>query len=458
MIPRIVVAGTSSGSGKTTVACGLIGALRARGRVVQGFKVGPDYIDPTHHALASGRPGRNLDAFLSGPELIGPLVRHGQRGAEIAVIEGVMGMFDGASGRGELASTAHVAKLLDAPVVLVLDAASMARSAAAVVHGFRTFDPDVRVAGVIFNRVGSDIHEQLLREAVADSGLPVLGALRRDERIVTPERHLGLVPVVEREREARTALDALAVAAERYVDLDAVERLAAAAPPLDGPAWSPEAPERVASATRIAVARGPAFSFHYAENLELLEAAGAELVPFDPLRDESLPADVGGLVLAGGFPEAFGAELSANVPLRRAVAAFADRGGPVLAECGGLLYLGRELDGHEMVGALPLRGTMSRRLTLGYRDATVATATPWSDAGATVRGHEFHYSRVEPTDPTLERAWQLTTRTFDRADGFVRGGIQAGYLHVHWAAYPQLARRFAAAASRSVVDPTGSVA
>jgi cobyrinic acid a,c-diamide synthase len=458
VIPRIVVAGTSSGSGKTTVACGLIGALRARGRTVQGFKVGPDYIDPTHHALASGRPGRNLDAFLSGPELIGPLVRHGGQGADIAVIEGVMGMFDGASGRGELASTAHVAKLLDAPVVLVLDASSMARSAAAIVHGFRTFDPDVRVAGVIFNRVGSDIHEQLLREAVADSGLPVLGALRRDERIVTPERHLGLVPVVEREREAREALAALASASERYVDLDAVERLAAAAPVLDGPTWAPQAPEPVASRARIAVAGGPAFSFHYTENLELLEGAGAELVPFDPLRDEALPDDVGALVLAGGFPEVFGAELSANVPLRREIARFAARGKPILAECGGLLYLGTELDGHELVGALPVRGTMGGRLTLGYREATATTATPWQSAGGTVRGHEFHYSQVEPLDPALDRAWQLTTRTFTRPDGFVRGGIQAGYLHVHWASEPDVARRFAAAAARSAADPVGSVA
>jgi cobyrinic acid a,c-diamide synthase len=202
VIPRIVIAGTSSGAGKTTVACGLIGALRARGRVVQGFKVGPDYIDPSYHALASGRPGRNLDAFLSGPELIAPLARHGERGADLAVVEGVMGLFDGASGRGELASTAHVAKLLDAPVLLVVDAASMARSAAAIVHGYRTFDPDVQVAGVIFNRVGSDHHEQLLREALADLGVPVVGALRRDDAVATPERHLGLVPAHEREAQA----------------------------------------------------------------------------------------------------------------------------------------------------------------------------------------------------------------------------------------------------------------
>jgi len=262
VIPRVVIAGTSSGAGKTTVACGLIGALRARGLTVQGFKVGPDYIDPSHHALASRRPGRNLDAFLSGPELIAPLFRHGSVGADVAVIEGVMGMFDGASGRGELASTAHVAKLLDAPVLLVLDAAAMARSAAAMLHGFRTFDPAVKVAGVIFNKVGSDVHEQLLREAVAP--FPVLGALRRDDRVVVPERHLGLVPVAEREPAARAALDALASAMARDADLDAVVRLARSAPDVPGPAWSP-AGERVPA--RIAIARGPAFSFHYQEKI-----------------------------------------------------------------------------------------------------------------------------------------------------------------------------------------------
>ena len=312
MIPRVVIGGTTSGAGKTTVACGIIGALRARGHVVQGFKVGPDYIDPSYHALASGRPGRNLDAFLSGPELIEPLVRHGSDGADVAVVEGVMGLFDGASGRGELASTAHVAKLLDAPVLLVVDAASMARSAAAIVHGFLTFDPRLRVAGVIFNRVGSDHHEDLLRDALAALGVPVLGALRRDERVATPERHLGLVPADERESRARAALATLSEAVERYVDLDAVVRLARAAPATAGEAWSPEpAGERVRGA-RIAIARGPAFSFHYQENLELLEASGAELQPFDPLADAALPEGAGALVLAGGFPEVFGGELAAN--------------------------------------------------------------------------------------------------------------------------------------------------
>ncbi len=447
MIPRIVVAGTSSGAGKTTVACGLIGALRARGHTVQGFKVGPDFIDPSHHALASGRPGRNLDAFLSGPERIAPLVRHGSYGADIAVIEGVMGLFDGASGRGELASTAHVAKLLDAPVVLVLDAAAMARSAAAMVHGFRTFDPDVNVAGVIFNKVGSDIHEQLLREAVEGSGLPVLGALRRDERVVTPERHLGLVPVAEREPDARTALTALAAAAERYADLDAVQRLARTAPDLPGPAWSPESERPVAAGTRIAIARGPAFSFHYEENLELLRGAGVELVGFDPLGEEALPEGTGALILAGGFPEVFGAELAANAALKAEVAAFAASGRPVLAECGGLLYLCSELDGHAMCDVLPARAAMTGRLTLGYREAVTTTATPWLEAGAAVRGHEFHYSRVETADPQAPSAWRLSTRSFERAEGIVRGGVQAGYLHVHWAAHPEVAHAFAQAAA-----------
>jgi cobyrinic acid a,c-diamide synthase len=444
---RIVIAGTSSGAGKTSVTCGLIGALRRRGLRVQGFKVGPDFIDPSYHALASGRPGRNLDAFLSGPELIAPLARHGIGGADLAVVEGVMGLFDGASGRGELASTAHVAKLLRAPVVLVVDASAMARSVAAVVHGYRTFDPEVDVAGVIFNKVGSDHHEELLREAVAPLGVVVLGALRRDERVAAPERHLGLVPAVEREARTRTALDALADAAARHVDLAAVEALARRAPALEGPAWSPApAAAPPAAPARIALAAGPAFSFHYTENLELLAAAGAELVPFDPLDDAALPAGAGALLLAGGFPEVYGAELEANAPLRAAVAGFAASGRPVLAECGGLLYLCERLGGHAMCGVLPVRARMTDRLTLGYREAVAATAAPWIDAGTRLRGHEFHYTSVEPSKDHAS-AWVLSARGRQERDGFVAGAVQAAYLHVHWAAWPQIAARFVAAAA-----------
>lgn len=458
LIPRVVVAGTSSGAGKTTVACGLIGALRVRGAMVQGFKVGPDYIDPSYHALASGRPGRNLDAFLSGSELIAPLARHGAQSATIAVVEGVMGLFDGASGRGELASTAHVAKLLHAPVLLVVDAAAMARSAAALVHGFATFDPDLRIGGLIFNRVGSDHHEHLLREAVDPLGIPVLGALRRDERLAAPERHLGLVPAGERKGRARADLTAMAMATERYLDLEGIERLARTAPALPGPAWDPTPAGNPAAANdpparpaRIAVARGRAFSFHYEENLELLAAAGAELCPFDPLTDEELPAGTTALILAGGFPEVFGAELEANASLRADVAGLAAAGRPILAECGGLLFLLEGLDGREMCGVLPGQATMTDRLTLGYREASAATPTPWLRHGERVRGHEFHYSRVEPSDEPP--AWTLTARGTERAEGIARGAVQASYLHVHWAAHPELAHRFAAAASAAATNP-----
>jgi cobyrinic acid a,c-diamide synthase len=451
MIPRVVIAGTSSGAGKTTVACGLIGALRARGLVVQGFKVGPDYIDPSHHALASGRPPRNLDAYLSGPELIAPLVRHGAAGADVAVVEGVMGLFDGASGRGELASTAHVAKLLDAPVVLVVDASAMARSAAAIVHGFRTYDPDLRVAGTILNRVGSDHHEQLLREAIEPLGVPVLGALRRDERVATPERHLGLVPAGEREPRAREALGALAAEIEQRTELDALLALARTAPSLPGTTWSAQPDGAPVRGARIAIARGPAFSFHYEENLELLRATGAELLPFDPLRDATLPGGTNALLLAGGFPEVFGEELATNAPLRAHVAALARSGAPVLAECGGLLYLCERLDEHAMCGVLPARARMGERLAaLGYREATAATATPWLAAGTRVRGHEFHYARVEPASGTSP-AWTLAARGAERAEGFVAGSVQASFLHVHWAAFPQLAHAFARAAARQAV-------
>ena len=445
MIPRLVIAGTSSGSGKTTVATGLLAALTARGVIATGAKVGPDFIDPTYHAMACGRPGRNLDAFLSGPELIAPLFRHGTQGAEVAVVEGVMGLFDGASGRGELASTAHVAKLLQAPVVLVVDAAAMARSVAAIVHGYRSFDPDCNVAGVILNRVGSPWHATLLREAIEPLGLPVLGALPRDAQLSTPERHLGLVPAEEREASARVAVAALGEAIAAHCDLPGLLALARTAPETAGERWSPEVGEPARA--RIGVARGPAFSFHYAENLELLEAAGAELVGLDPLADEALPEGADGLLLAGGFPELFGEELSANAALRADVARLAASGRPVLAECGGLLYLAEELDGRPMCGVVPAVGTMGERLALGYREAASVTDHPVWPAGSAVRGHEFHYSACPPAGAP---AWSLRARGTERAEGHVAGGVHASYLHTHWGASPEVAGRFVAAARRAV--------
>jgi cobyrinic acid a,c-diamide synthase len=449
VIARLVIGGTSSGAGKTTVATGLLAALAARGLRPAGFKVGPDFIDPSYHALASGRPGRNLDAFLSGPELVAPLFRHGSAGADIAVVEGVMGLYDGASGRGELASTAHVAKLLRAPVVLVVDAAALARSAAAIVHGYASYDPEVDVAGVILNRVGSEGHADLLREAIEPLGVPVLGVLHRDDALTAPERHLGLVPVAEREPRALETLGRLGAAIEASCDLDALVRLARAAPDEPGEPWRPDAdPARPEpQPARIAIARGPAFSFHYEENLELLRAAGAELVALDPLRDEALPPRTGALVLAGGFPEAYGEELSANWALRAEIAAFAARGRPVLAECGGLLYLARELDGRPMCDVVPIAGHMTARLSLGYREATAVADHPVWPSGATVRGHEFHYSRVEPAADADAPAWTLRARGLERAEGHVSGAVHASYLHTHWAATPGVAARLVAAAA-----------
>ena len=442
--PRIVVAGTHSGVGKTTVASGLMAALSQKGLRVAPFKIGPDFIDPSYHTLAAGRPGRNLDAFLSGPDLIAPLFAHGARDADVAVVEGVMGLFDGKSGGGEYASTAHVAKLLDAPVLLVIDASAMARSAAAMVHGYATFDPALRLGGVILNRVGSERHERMLREAIAPLNIPVLGVLRRDAGIQTPDRHLGLVPVAERRREARAALDATGEKISRSCDLDAVLRLARSAGRLDADPWSPEAPEPGPPA-RVAVAAGPSFSFLYEENLELLRGAGAEVAFFDPTFDEELPECTDALYLGGGFPETYAEALAANEPLKERVRAFAKEGRPIIAECGGLLYLVRELDGHRMCGVLPADARMTDRLSLGYREALAAHDSPLSESGTRVRGHEFHYSAVEP-GAGERSAWELEGRG---PEGFISENVHASYLHLHWAATPEMPRRLVRAAARS---------
>ncbi|MEV4285573.1 cobyrinate a,c-diamide synthase [Nonomuraea bangladeshensis] len=432
VVPRLVIAAPSSGSGKTTVATGLMAALRARGLRVSPHKVGPDYIDPGYHALATGRPGRNLDPWLVGERLVAPLFLHGAAGCDVAVVEGVMGLFDGKGDTG-FASTAHVATLLDAPVVLVLDAARQSRSVAAVARGFATFDPRVRVGGVVLNRVGSDRHEELCRSALAAAGVPVLGAIRRDDAVATPSRHLGLVPAAERKAEALAAVDRLAALVARSCDLDALLRLARSAPPLGGPAWEPPpaAPGAAGGRTVVAMAGGAAFTFGYAEHAELLRAAGAEVAVFDPLRDERLPDGAGALVIGGGFPEMYAAELAANEPLREQVAAFP---GPIAAECAGLLYLCDELDGRRMCGRVPGRARMTSRLTLGYRDAVALRRSPLTRAGERLRGHEFHRTAVRYTGEPLFR-WD------GGHDGYGDPGVTASYLHLHWAGAPHLAQR-----------------
>ena len=452
--PRLVIAAPASGSGKTTVATGLMAAFTARGLAVSPHKVGPDYIDPGYHALATGRPGRNLDPYLCGPERMAPLFAHGAAGADLAIVEGVMGLFDGAAGRGELASTAQVAKELRAPVVLVVDASSQSRSVAALVHGFAHWDPAVQLGGVILNKVGSPRHETLLREALASSGVPVLGVLYRRPAAHTPSRHLGLVPVAERHAEAVAGVAAFAAQVAEGCDLPALHALARGAPPLAAQAWDPGA--QVSAVAKpawgdggesgrgrpgrrrpvVAVAGGAAFTFGYAEHPELLRAAGAEVTVFDPLHDEQLPGDADALVIGGGFPEVYAPELAENTRLRTAIAAFR---GPVVAECAGLLYLARELDGKRMCGVLDATAHMAERLTLGYREARAATTSALAVAGARVRGHEFHRTRLSPPAGAAP-AWRIG----ERAEGFADSRVHASYLHLHWAATPELPARLVA--------------
>ncbi|SEP24886.1 cobyrinate a,c-diamide synthase [Trujillonella endophytica] len=453
--PRLVVAAPTSGAGKTSITTGLVAALTARGLAVSPHKVGPDYIDPGYAGLAAGRPGRNLDPWLVGEERIAPLFLHGARGADVAVVEGVMGLFDGASHPhvpAGFGSTAHVAGLLRAPVVLVVDASAQAQSVAALVHGFATFDPTVRLGGVVLNRVGSARHEAILREALAGAGVPVLGAVPRTDAVGTPSRHLGLVPAAERSAEALATVRRLGEVVAAGVDLDAVLALARTAPGLPAAPWDPAAEvDVVPGRPRIAVAGGPAFTFGYAENAELLAAAGADVVTVDPLRDERLPAGTAGLVVGGGFPEVYAAELSANAGLRADVAALAARGAPVAAECAGLLYLSRELDGHSMCGVLDVTTAMTPRLTLGYRAAVAAADSVLAVAGTRVRGHEFHRTTATPpAGPTP--AWHWSGPDDATAEGVAAGPVHASYLHLHWAGSPQLATRFVsscAAADRS---------
>ena len=440
--PRVVIAGTHSGVGKTTVATGLMAALTARGVKVASAKVGPDFIDPGYHALATGRPARNLDAWMCGVDAIGPLAGRAGSDADVLVIEGVMGLFDGA-GDGTPSSTADIARILDAPVVLVIDASSMSQSVAAIVHGFATLDPDVRVAGVVLNRVGSPGHELLLRAALGPVGMPILGVLGRDDTFSWRDRHLGLVPVAERPQTVRGSLRSLTAAIDRSCDLDAVMRLASTAPALR--VGAPRLPEAVGRA-RVALAAGPAFSFTYQDNLDSLAAAGAELVPFDPCLDERLPEGCTGLVAGGGFPEVYAGALADNGALLADVRDRIISGGlAVWAECGGLLWLADRLDGRPMAGVVATEGEMTKRLTLGYRAAVTCSATPLGPTGTVLRGHEFHYSTTSPAGDALS----LTGRHGASTGGFASPSMLASYLHMHLGNTPELAAAFVTSCLRN---------
>ncbi|MGX1772961.1 cobyrinate a,c-diamide synthase [Nocardia brasiliensis] len=513
-VPAVVIAAPASGSGKTTVATGLIGALGRAGHRVAPFKVGPDYIDPGYHGLAAGRPGRNLDPVLVGAERVVPLYQHGSLGCDLAVVEGVMGLFDGRIDEHHAApvaegSTAQVAGLLGAPVVLVVDARGHSQSLAALLHGFATFDSGIRLGGVILNRVGSERHDQVLRAACDRVGLPVLGSLPRMAELEVPSRHLGLIPAVEHGSAATAAVAAMTDLVATHLDLRAIAVLARSS--VAGAAWDPETVVRevlggfavVGAGGRavhggtvhggggsgvregdealggrdegvaacggdgdgvwrggsvhrggvvragagpvIAMAGGPAFTFGYAEHRELLSAAGAEVRVFDPLRDE-LPSGTAGLVLPGGFPEEHAAELAANTGLLAAVRSLAAQGLPVHAECAGLLYLTRTLDGHPMAGVVDADAEFGPRLTLGYRDAVALADSALWRAGERVRGHEFHRTRLT-TSNTAAPAWGWRGNDGTRAmEGALVHRVHASYLHTHPAGNPEATTRFVAAA------------
>ncbi|MEO1059924.1 MAG: cobyrinate a,c-diamide synthase [Actinomycetota bacterium] len=417
------MAGVASGVGKTTIATGLMAALHRRGIEVANAKVGPDFIDPGYHALATGRPPRNLDPWLCGADHLPGLAGRAGDGADLLVIEGVMGLFDGADD-GSPSSTADLAALLDAPVVLVVDASAMSSSVAAIVRGFRDHDERVRLGGVICNRVGSDRHEALLRQAIGPLGVPVVGCLRRDDAFEWRDRHLGLVPVAERATAVSRSIDRLAHAVERDLDLAAIESIAREAPRLD--VAHPPMPAHVGPC-RIAVAGGAAFTFSYADNVEALRAAGAEIVPLDPRRDPTLPDGIGGLIVGGGFPEVFGEELSANVDLRSEVRSRIAAGLPTWAECGGLLWLAAALDDRPMVGALPVRAALGARLTLGYRTVRTRRDSVIGPEGTRFRGHEFHYSTCDPPGEALA----LDAAHRSGREGFATPTLLATYVHHH---------------------------
>jgi cobyrinic acid a,c-diamide synthase len=460
-LPRLVIAAPGSGHGKTTVATGLMGALSAKGLQVAGFKVGPDYIDPGYHTLATGRVGRNLDPYLCGEEQIVPLLLHGAQApgrADVAVIEGVMGLFDGQIGTAGFASTAHVAGLVQAPVIMVLDISHMSRTAAAIVHGLNTFDPTVRLSGLIINKAGSDRHAREIIQSLQATGIEVLGVLPRDGGIEIPSRHLGLVPASER-AEAAKSVAQLARRISDHVSLDSIMSIAQGAPALDAQPWSADQQVAPPSDLRpvVAIAAGRAFTFRYAETDELLRAAGCEPVIFDPVCDEQLPAGTAGLYLSGGFPEVHAIELSINETLRREIRTAIEGGMPTVAECAGMLYLCRSLDGRPMVGAVEADASMTPRLTLSYRTVKADHDHLLATGGAQVTGHDFHRTTVEPTHGPAA-AWLMDDKPMGFSADPARIGretLHASYLHLHWAGHPEMAQRFANAVHDHAMTATG---
>lgn len=452
MTARIIISGTHSGVGKTTVTIGLMRALARRGLKVQGFKAGPDYIDPSYHWAATGRRSRNLDSWMMTPSFMQQVLAKGCEGADIAVIEGVMGLYDGRNADSDQGSTAEIARLLQTPVLLVINAKAMARSAAAVVLGFQRLHPGTPLTGVILNQVGSVRHYELVKQAIEGAcSLPVLGYLPIQSDLQIPERHLGLVPAIER-GEWNSLIERAADVLEAGVDLEkviALARTAPSLPPSAGLLFAPVQPKRAT----IAVALDRSFHFYYPENLELLQANGAKILTFAPTEGEMVPEEADALYIGGGFPEEYAPLLARQEKVRRQIRALISAGLPTYAECGGYMFLTEAITDRTgqiwpMVGAIPGRVVMQDRLAaLGYREVKAEVDTLLLAQGERARGHEFHYSRIEPS-AGHRYAYCATGLRGSQQEGYARGNLLAGYCHLHFASRPTMARRFVDAAER----------
>ena len=445
-LPRIVVAAVSSGGGKTTVVTGLLSALRQKGLKVQSYKVGPDYIDPGYHRLASGYPAHNLDSWLMPEDKLREIFIRTSKEADISVVEGVMGLYDG--GRSGVSSTAEIAKLLDAPVVLVIDVKSMGASAAAIALGFREYDQQVKLAGVILNRLGSDTHRLMIEKAMQEIGIPVLGAIKRDDSLAMPERHLGLLPVEENQRELE-AVEAIGRAVVSQTDLVSIIRLADKAGEMELADDSNAVTEDDKIVT-IAVARDDAFSFYYPESLRILEKSGARIILFSPLKDKELPF-CDGVILGGGFPEMFAEALRCNYTMLESIKNAAESGMPIYSECGGFMYLTQamiDFDGieHPMAGVLPCRVQMNKKLQMvGYVSAEMNTDTVLGPKGTRLHGHEFHFSsEIIPEKDCRDRAFTFTRMRNNAVyqAGYAWKNVLGSYLHLHFAGCPEAADYF----------------
>ncbi len=448
-LPRLVIAGTESGVGKTTIATGIMAALKNRGLIVQPFKVGPDYIDPTYHTLATGTPSRNLDSWMLSHQAISELFARAAHKADISIIEGVMGLFDGHNGTDESGSTAEVAKLLNAPVILIIDAGKMARSAAAMALGYVKYDPGLNVAGFIVNNIGSDLHYSWVKEAIEQATyLPIVGYLPKDADFEMPERHLGLIPTVE---NAETKfIEPLRQQIDQTFDIDRLIKIARSARPVAGtsnlePLLFPA--EDLRAVVNIAYAWDEAFSFYYQDNLDLLKAYGARLLPFSPMHDGSIPKDAQGLYIGGGFPEIYAERLSHNQAIMDSIRKAASEGMPIYGECGGLMYLSEgitDFDGNRypMTGLVPAWSRMTRKLArMGYVEFEPIEDTILSPKGTRLKGHEFHWSEMESD---LYPPAHRIIHPQERSEGYVKGNLLASYLHLHFGTDPRLAKNFIA--------------